>query len=57
MGSVFSFLIPDKIIVGSFQGLVRIYLPQPPTSSPEHVLLEKDMGVPVLQVTVGRFIP
>lgn len=46
----------DKIVVGSFQGLVRIYLPRPPEYSPDHVILEKDMGAPVLQVAVGRFL-
>jgi len=45
----------DKIVVGSFQGLVRIYLPHPPAFSPDHVILERDMGAPVLQVAVGRF--
>lgn len=46
----------DKIVVGSFKGLVRIYLPHPPEYSPDHVILERDMGAPVLQVAVGRFV-
>ena len=46
----------DKIVVGSFQGLVRIYLPRPQEYHPDHLILERDMGAPVLQVAVGRFV-
>lgn len=46
----------DKIAVGSYQGLVRIYLPQSGSFSPDHLLMEHQTGNPVLQVEAGRFI-
>lgn len=46
----------DKIAVGSYQGLVRIYQPQSGSFSPDHLLIEHQTGNPVLQVEAGRFI-
>lgn len=46
----------DKLIVGSFQGLVRIYEPHPPAFSADHVILEQQMTSPVLQVAAGQFV-
>ncbi|XP_030830268.1 protein PTHB1 [Strongylocentrotus purpuratus] len=49
----------DKIIVGSFNGVLRIYQPQP--SKGEHlkaedVVLEAQLQQPILQVETGRFV-
>ena len=46
----------DKLIVSSFQGMVRIYQPCPSGFSPDHVMLEKQMELPVIQVAAGRFV-
>ena len=40
----------DKIIVGSFEGKLRIFSPSPGEFKMEHVLIEKDLGMPILQV-------
>ena len=50
------FAFADKIVVGSFQGLVRIYEPRPPGFSPDHVILEHQFSSPVLQVAIGKFV-
>ena len=46
-----------KIITGSFQGFLRIFQPHKRDFSPEDLLLEQQLGAPVLQVAVGRFLP
>lgn len=48
--------LADKVIVGSFQGLIRIYTPHPPSFAASHVILEKQLGSPVLQVAASHFI-
>ncbi len=48
--------LTDKIVVGSFQGLIRIYSPHPPTCVPSHVILEKQLSMPVIQVALGHFV-
>ena len=40
----------NKIIVGSFEGILRIFTPQPRQSKTEDLLIEKDMKAPILQV-------
>lgn len=50
------FVSADKIVVGSFQGLVRIYKPSASQFSASHVILEQQFSSPVLQVAVGRFV-
>ena len=47
---------PDKIIVGNFQGFIRIYEPHPPHFKESHLLLEKQLSSPVLQVAAGKFV-
>ena len=47
---------PDKIIVGNFQGFVRIYEPHPPHFKESHMLLEKQLSSPVVQVAAGKFV-
>ncbi|XP_071490439.1 protein PTHB1-like [Diadema antillarum] len=49
----------DKIIVGSFNGVLRIYQPQPGKGEnlkAEDVLLETQLQQPILQVAVGRLV-
>ena len=40
----------DKIVVGSFEGILRIFSPQARAFRTEDVLIEKDLGAPILQV-------
>ena len=55
--------ITDRVAVGSFHGFVRIYGPRPQKIesggwsgySPEDLLCEVNFGVPVLQLSIGRF--
>ena len=44
----------DKVVVGSFQGMLRVYSPASESFSPHHLSLEKKT-CPILQVAVGRF--
>ncbi|CAM9950896.1 unnamed protein product, partial [Phaeothamnion confervicola] len=46
-----------KIVTGSFQGVLRVYLPSQMDFRIEDVLLEQNLGAPILQLAVGRFIP
>lgn len=46
-----------KIITGSFQGVLRVHHPVKAGFRIEDLLLEQDLGAPILQVSVGRFIP
>ena len=44
----------DKIIVGSFEGKLRIMTPMPREFKIEDMLLEKDLGQPILQVDCAK---
>ena len=52
----------DKIVVGSHSGILRIY--QPTSSDPDSItshhatdlLLEKNLGMPIVQVDIGKFV-
>lgn len=44
----------DKIIVGSFEGRLRVFTPQPRPFKSEDVLLDKDLGMPILQLKCAR---
>ena len=44
----------QKIAVASLQGVLRVYAPAPGDASPEELLLEAQLGAPVLQLAVGR---
>ncbi|XP_048451561.1 protein PTHB1 [Rhincodon typus] len=50
----------DKIIVGGYKGILRIYSPQPAKPGaahhPEELILELQLQDPVLQVEVGKFV-
>jgi Bardet-Biedl syndrome 9 protein len=48
----------DKIIVGSFEGKLRIYKPNRKKNNkyhPEDLIIEKNMSGPILQVSAGKF--
>ncbi|RUS77451.1 hypothetical protein EGW08_014789 [Elysia chlorotica] len=46
----------DKVIIGSFQGILRIYKPDPSAGSGvEDVMVEQAFKLPILQVEVGQF--
>ncbi|XP_078395916.1 protein PTHB1 isoform X6 [Cetorhinus maximus] len=50
----------DKIIVGSYKGILRIYSPQPAKPGaalhPEELILELELQDPILQMEVGKFV-
>ena len=45
----------QKVVVGSFKGTVRIYRPSSKDFRPSDLLLEADLGAPVLGVEIGIF--
>jgi Bardet-Biedl syndrome 9 protein len=47
----------DKIVVGSLEGMIRIYSPSNPQYRIEDLILEESLEAPILQLLVGRFIP
>lgn len=47
----------DKIVVGSFQGMLRVFHPKQKGFKPEDLLLEFNLGLPILQVSVGKYTP
>mmetsp|Transcript_91337 Transcript_91337/g.263614 ORF Transcript_91337/g.263614 Transcript_91337/m.263614 type:complete len:862 (+) Transcript_91337:104-2689(+) len=46
----------NKIITGSYQGVLRMYLPKQKEYKIEDLILEKNMEAPILQITAGRFV-
>ncbi|XP_052237789.1 protein PTHB1-like [Dreissena polymorpha] len=53
----------DKIVIGSYHGIVRIFNPKPTKTDegwsgfrPGDVLLESPLGHPVLQIEAGKFV-
>ena len=47
----------DKIVVGSLEGMIRIYNPTKPQYRIEDLILEETLQYPILQLLLGRFIP
>ena len=48
----------DKIIIGSFKGILRIYKPNRKKNHQYHVedlIIEKNLGYQILQVSCGKF--
>eukprot|EP00736_Rhodelphis_marinus_P008702 Rmarinus@m.17603 len=45
-----------KVVVGSFQGFLRVYLPRNGEFRVEDLLFEKDLEQPILQVEIGQFL-
>ncbi|XP_046859172.1 protein PTHB1-like [Xenia sp. Carnegie-2017] len=46
----------DKIIVGSYHGMLRIFMPRSAEFKPEDLMLEIQMSQPILQVEAGRYV-
>ncbi|XP_028409077.1 protein PTHB1-like [Dendronephthya gigantea] len=46
----------DKIIVGSYHGILRIFMPRTAEFKPEDLMLEIQMTQPILQVEAGYFV-
>ncbi|ETV90279.1 hypothetical protein H310_14908, partial [Aphanomyces invadans] len=47
----------DKIVVGSLNGILRVYYPTQGEFKIDHLLMEEQLEYPVLQVEIGRFVP
>ena len=47
----------DKIVTGSLKGKIRIYNPTKDEYKLEDLLLEDDLGSPILQMLIGKIIP
>ena len=48
--------ITDKVIVGSYQGILRIYAPHAGAFTPAHLMIEVNLVDPILQLALGTFI-
>ncbi len=46
----------DKITVGSLQGMLRVFHPKKPNFQVEDLLIEANLGEPILQVLSGQFL-
>jgi Bardet-Biedl syndrome 9 protein len=46
-----------KIVLGSQAGVLRIYAPTKPGFRVEDLILEESLPFPILQLSIGRFIP
>lgn len=46
-----------KILTGSLHGMLRMYLPTQPEFRIDHLLLEENLGAPILQLELGCFVP
>lgn len=46
----------NKIITGSFQGMLRMYYPKQKEYKIEDLILENNMEAPILQIAAGRFV-
>lgn len=49
-------LCAGKIVTGSLQGKLRVFYPKEAEYSPDDLLLEEQLGAPILQVAIGRFV-
>lgn len=46
----------NKIITGSFQGVLRMYYPKQKEYKIEDLILEKNLEMPILQIVAGKFV-
>lgn len=49
-------MILDKIIVGSLNGVLRIFVPKAGEFRPDNLMLEVQLSQPILQVEAGKFV-
>lgn len=50
----------DKIVLGTFSGMLRVYYPRGSVSAGyrvEDLMMEENLGLPILQLAVGKFVP
>jgi Bardet-Biedl syndrome 9 protein len=47
----------NKIVVGSLDGVLRMYHPTRPNFRVEDLVMEENLNKPIIQLAVGRFIP
>jgi Bardet-Biedl syndrome 9 protein len=46
----------NKIVTGSFQGMLRMYCPKQKEYKIEDLILEKNVEMPILQIAAGKFV-
>lgn len=46
----------NKIVLGSYTGVLQIFCPQPPDTKPDDLLLEATLPAAILQVAAGHFL-
>ncbi len=47
---------PECILVGSFSGILRGYRPSPGGYKPDHLLIEKQLDAPIVQLAVEHIV-
>eukprot|EP01006_Ploeotia_vitrea_P029213 TRINITY_DN61798_c0_g1_i1.p1 TRINITY_DN61798_c0_g1~~TRINITY_DN61798_c0_g1_i1.p1 ORF type:complete len:865 (-),score=120.59 TRINITY_DN61798_c0_g1_i1:1500-4094(-) len=47
----------EKIIVGSFSGILRVFYPKQKGFNADDLLLEQELEMPILQLAAGQFLP
>ena len=52
---LYAYVYTAKIVCGSINGTVRIYIPVEREYKIEHLILEQDLGKPILQISQGYF--
>jgi Bardet-Biedl syndrome 9 protein len=52
-----SVTLTNKVVVGSLKGVLRMYNPNRPNYRVEDMVMEENLEKPILQLSVGRFIP
>ena len=50
-------MFSDKIILGSYNGILHVYAPSNQPGGLHDCLLETNLHSPILQLKVGRFMP
>ena len=54
---VHNYCFADKVILGSYDGILHIYYPMNEASGLHDCLLETNLQLPILQLKVGQFVP
>lgn len=53
----FCYLFTECVFVGSFSGILRAYRPSSPGGySPNHLLLEKQLNAPIIQLSIEHIV-